>query len=73
MATNKKRLIVEENPVLERDSHSKAILNTDSSAYNYAIRKKAMHLQVESRIESMESSIDSIKEQLDLILKALNK
>lgn len=73
MATNKKRLIVEENPVLERDSYSKAILNTDSSAYNHAIRKKAMHLQVESRIESLESSIDSIKEQLDLILKALNK
>ena len=48
MATRKK-IKVEDNPTLERDSFSNAILNTDSSAY-VAARNRKKHIRNQERI-----------------------
>jgi hypothetical protein len=48
MATRKK-IKVEENPTLERDSFSNAILNTDTTAY-VAARNRRKHIRHQERI-----------------------
>jgi hypothetical protein len=47
----KKKIVVEENPTLERDSFSNAILNVDRAAYCAAVRRKKHIRQQENKIE----------------------
>jgi hypothetical protein len=48
MATRRK-IKVEENPTLERDSFSNAILNTDTAAY-IAARNRKKHIRHQERV-----------------------
>lgn len=45
----RKKIKVEENPTLERDSFSNAILNTDFAAYT-AARNRRKHIRNQERI-----------------------
>ena len=69
----KKKIKVEENTTLERDSFSNAILNTDRSAYNAAVRRKKHIKQQESTICSLQQQVQELLDWKDEIIKLLAK
>ena len=62
-------LKVKDDPSLQRDPHSKAILNVDKNAYNEYLQKKL----VKEKILSMDSEINTIKQSINEIKKLLLK
>lgn len=66
---SRKKIKVKNEESLVRDSFSKAILNTDKSAYvNHRLRKKA-DADKSKRIHSLEEELASIKAEQANILK----
>ena len=69
----KKKIKVEENAALERDSFSNAILNTDRSAYNAAVRRKKHIRQQENTICSLQQQVQELLDWKEEIIKLLAK
>ena len=72
MPSNKK-IKVEENAALERDSFSNAILNTDRSAYNAAVRRKKHIRQQENTICELQKQVEDLLAWKEEIVKLLVK
>lgn len=64
---------VKDNQELLRDNDSKAIVNSDREAYEKYIAKKKQNDQTEERLSALESDINNIKSNMDLILKLLQE
>ena len=62
-------LKVKDEPGLERDPHSKAILNVDKNAYNEYMQKKL----VKEKIITMDNEINTIKQSVNEIKDLLTK
>lgn len=63
---------VESHPNLERDVNTKAVINTDSLAYNrHKMRRKAAMEQKE-KIQAMESEISRLNNMMEIILNKLD-
>jgi hypothetical protein len=69
----KKKIKVKEDPTLERDSYSGAILNSDRSAYNAAVQRKK-HIRAQERtIEDLRSQVEELLSWRDQIIELLAK
>lgn len=68
MPTRSKRLKVKDKPGLERDSFSKAVINTDRSNYAAARARKKMLAAKEERIQSLEVDIAELKNSYESLL-----
>lgn len=62
-------LKVKDQPSLQRDPHSKAIINVDKNAYNEHLQKKL----VKEKIASMDNEINTIKQSVNEIKELLIK
>ena len=69
----KKKIKVKENAALERDSFSNAILNTDRSAYNAAVRRKKHIKQQENTICELRQQVKELLAWKEEIIKLLEK
>ena len=69
----KKKIKVEENTALERDTFSNAVLNTDRSAYNAAVRRKKHIKQQENTISSLQKQVEDLLAWKEEIVKLLAK
>jgi hypothetical protein len=69
----KKKIVVEENPTLERDSFSNAILNVDRAAYCAAVRRKKHIRQQENKIFELQNQVDNLLQWKEEIIKLLAK
>jgi len=70
---------VKDNPTLVRDTYSKAIINTDVSAYNAVCHRRNMQLKhantiadLYSQIEELHNQIDNLLEWKDLVIERLS-
>lgn len=63
------KLKVKDNPSLVRDTYSKAIINTDVSAYNAACHRRFKQKQQDAIIADLYSQIEELHYQLDLLLE----
>jgi hypothetical protein len=76
MAT-KRKIKVEENPTLERDSFSNAILNTDINAYNISRNRKKHIRQQERIIADLQAKVEELLawklEIVEMLTKKENK
>lgn len=62
-------LKVKDDPSLQRDPHSKAILNVDKNAYNEYMQKKLM----KEKMTNMDNEINTIKQSVNEIKEILIK
>ena len=69
MRKNTTKIAVKDEPSLERDSSSNAILNRDAHGYAMAVARKMEGDQKEKRIVSLEEEIASLKELVSQILQ----
>jgi hypothetical protein len=69
----KKKIKVEENPTLERDTFSNAILNADRVAYRAAVRRKKHIRQQENKIFELQNQVDNLLQWKEEIIKMLAK
>lgn len=69
MRKNTTKIAVKDEPSLERDSSSNAILNRDAHGYAMAVARKMENDQKEKRIVSLEEEIASLKELVSQILQ----
>ena len=69
----KKKIKVTDNASLERDTFSNAVLNTDRSAYNAAVRRKKHIKQQENIICSLRQQVDDLLAWKEEIIKLLEK
>jgi hypothetical protein len=58
------RPVVKENTTLERDMHSKAILNRDETAYERAVSRKRSRQKSKSLIEDLVSRIEALEAEV---------
>lgn len=72
MATRKK-IKVEDNPSLERDSFSGAILNSDITAYTSAVRRKKRMRSQEQLIAELSRKVEELLLWKEEIIKLLAK
>jgi hypothetical protein len=69
----KKKIKVQDDPTLERDTYSSAILNADRSAYNAAVRRKK-HIKAQERtIVELQNQVDSLLAWRDEVVQLLAK
>lgn len=67
--TSNHTIKVKDNPTLVRDSYSKAIINTDVSAYNAVCHRRNMQLKHENTIADLYSQIEELNNQIDNLLE----
>jgi hypothetical protein len=65
------RHIVKENKTLQRDMHSKAIINTDNNAYRDYMNKMHYIKRRDEEIKDLKSEMDEIKKILNVILERI--
>jgi len=65
------RHIVKENKTLQRDMHSKAIINTDNNAYRDHMNKMHSIKRRDEEIKDLKSEMDEIKKILNIILERI--
>jgi len=57
---------------LARDESSKAIVNTNVSAYNAVIKRAKLLKEKEERIDSLENNINTLYQEVNRIKELLN-
>jgi hypothetical protein len=62
--------IVEDNPNLIRDNYSKAIINTDTEAYEAYIKRKNIILEKDKETADLKQEVAELK---DLVKELINK
>lgn len=74
MAAKRKttKAIVKEEPSLERDFSSNAILNKDSRSYHLARSRKKILKQKNLVIADLKSNVGSLEQRLSLLEKVVN-
>jgi SMC interacting uncharacterized protein involved in chromosome segregation len=68
--THQARAVVQDNPSLERDMHSKAIVNRNRANYVQRMALRKSRRKKDEEIKSLKSEIDALK---DLVHKLLQK
>ena len=66
-------LKVEGHQNLVRDPHSRAIINTDTSAYQSALLRKRKYLEKEQEMIELKSEVNELKQMVQLLLEKLDK
>jgi hypothetical protein len=66
----KTKVNVQDEPTLERDSYSNALLNRDSHAYNMIVKRGEIEDEKNQKIQSLE---DSVNELTALVKQLLEK
>lgn len=64
---------VKDYPLLERDVLSKALLNTDKSGYQQALRRRANIKRNNERYDALENKVKYCTTLLEELLLKLNK
>jgi|TARA_B100000287_G_scaffold331762_1_gene316671 hypothetical protein len=59
-----KRIKVEDHPNLKRDAKTKAIINTDSSAYHRYMNEKEVRNTQQNEIDSLRQQIEELKNMI---------
>jgi len=59
---------VESNPTLVRDSYSKAIINTDVSAYNMVCHRRKQVADNKATIDDLYAKINGLYDIIDILL-----
>ena len=67
---NQARAVVQDNPFLERDLHSKAIVNRNRANYAQRMALRQSRRHKEDEIQSLKSEVDELK---NLVHKLLQK
>ena len=62
--TQSKRIKVEDHPNLKRDAKTKAIVNTDSSAYNRYVNEREVRNTQQNEIDSLRLQIEELKNMI---------
>ena len=62
--TQSKRIKVEDHPNLKRDVKTKAIINTDSSAYNRYLNEREVRNTQQDEIDSLRLQIEELKNMI---------
>jgi len=66
-------LKVEGHNNLVRDEHSKALINTDTRAYNAALLRKKKNLEKETEIVNLKSEVKELKNMIQTLLEKIDK
>jgi|LakMenEpi03Aug12_release.lakeMendotaPanAssembly.Ray.scaffolds.fasta_scaffold3530150_1 hypothetical protein len=61
------------NDSLERDTFSGAILNCDTTAYNYAVNRKKNIIENKKTIEDLKEQVEELLKWKNEIINILNK
>lgn len=64
---------VEGHNNLVRDPYSKAIINTDTTAYQAALLRKRKNLEKEQEMVELKSEVKELKGMVQLLLEKLDK
>ena len=67
----RKRLKVRNHPGLVRDSHSKAIINTDKQQYTNAVNQKILSKKTQEMSDKLEQDVDQLKAEMKEIKSML--
>jgi len=62
--TRSKKIKVKDHPNLKRDAKTKAIINTDSSAYNRYINERDVRSTQQDEIDSLRQQIEELKNMI---------
>ena len=62
--TQSKRIKVEDHPNLKRDVKTKAIVNTDSSAYERYMNEKDVRNKQQNEIDTLRQQIEELKNMI---------
>ena len=62
--TQSKRIKVEDHPNLKRDAKTKAIINTDTSAYTRYINDRDVRNTQQNEIDSLRQQIEELKNMI---------
>lgn len=62
--TRSKRIKVENHPNLKRDVKTRAIINTDSSAYERYMNEKEVRSRQQNEIETLRQEIEELKNMI---------
>jgi hypothetical protein len=68
-----KKLIVSENPLLEKDEYSKAIINTDNLGYRAAIARRESIKRKNNEILEIKKQIEELLLWQKQIIEKLNE
>ena len=62
--TQSKKIKVEDHPNLKRDVRTRAIVNTDSSAYERYMNEKDVRNRQQNEIDSLRQQIEELKNMI---------
>ena len=62
--TQSKKIKVEDHPNLKRDVRTRAIVNTDSSAYERYMKEKDVRNKQQNEIDSLRQQIEELKNMI---------
>ena len=62
--TRSKRIKVEDHPSLKRDAKTKAIINTDTSAYTRYVNDRDVRNTQQNEIDSLRQQIEELKNMI---------
>ena len=68
-----KRLIVEDDNKLERDTHTKAILSNDTDGYRAALQRRALRKNKEKEFDELKNKVDNLTNLVETLVKKLDK
>jgi hypothetical protein len=68
-----KRLLVEENKKLERDTHTKAILSNDVDGYRAAIARRSLRKGKEKEFNELKNKVDNLTTLVEKLVEKLDK
>jgi hypothetical protein len=73
MLETREKALVQDNPSLERDMHSKAIISRDRAAYQQRLAIRNAHKQKQSEIESLKSEVTELKDLVRQLISLQQK
>lgn len=73
MLDKREKALVEDNPFLERDMYSKAVVSRDRDAYHRRIATKTAKRQKDAEIESLKSEISELKQIVKSLISLQSK
>lgn len=73
MLETREKALVEDNPSLERDMYSKAIVSKDRGAYQRRLAIRNTRKQKNAEIESLKSEISELKQLVKSLISSQQK
>ena len=68
-----KRLLVQENKKLERDTQTKAILSNDVDGYKAAIARRSLRKSKEKEFNELKNKVDNLTTLVEKLVEKLDK